>query len=106
MLYCYEYHKQVDFSVECAAMCLNHESPAWEDDFLSSQGACSLFAYNESLSGGYNCVLCLLLNTGEVYEVNTRDIVAEYKYLNSHTETSKFIYLMFKYPSYASTKIQ
>ena len=87
VLYCFEYHKQVEYSVECAGMCLNHNSPTWNDEFLNSQGICTLFAFNESCTSGTNCKLCLLLNGGEVYQVNTSDIVADYVFLNPNHET-------------------
>ena len=89
VLYCFEYHKQVDYSVECAGMCLNHKSPAWDDEFLNSQGACTLFAYNESSTPETNCVLCLLLNGGEVYQVNTSHIAADYVFLNPNHARGK-----------------
>ena len=90
VLYCFEYHKLIEYSVECAGMCFNHKSPAWDDEFLNSQGACSLFAYNESSTAGTNCMLCLLLNGGEVYQVNTSHVIADYVFLNSKTTTGKF----------------
>ena len=87
VLYCFEYHKQVEYSVECAGMCLNHKSPTWDDEFLNSQGVCILFAYNKSSTAEANCKLCLLLNGGEVCQVNTRHIFADYIFLNPNHET-------------------
>ena len=35
-------------------------------------------------------MLCLLLNGGEVYQVNTIHVIADYVFLNSKTTTGKF----------------
>ena len=106
VLYCFEYHKRVEYSVECAGMCLNHKSPAWDDEFLNSQGACSLFAYNDSSILETNCMLCLLLNGGEVYEINTGRIVGDYVFLNSNPATSMlFPLLVSKMPFSISIQI-
>ena len=86
VIYCFEYHKQVEYSVECAGMCLNHRS-AGDDEFLNSQGACTIFAYNKSSTSGTNCMLCLLGNSGEVYQVNTNNNAADYALLNSNPAT-------------------
>ena len=90
VIYCFKYHKQVAYSVECAGMCLNHRSPAWDDEFLNSHGDCTIFAYNESSASETNCMLCLLLNGGEVYQVNTSHIAADYAFLNPNHGTGKF----------------
>ena len=90
VIYCFKYYKQVEYSVECAGMCLNHKSPTWDDEFLNSHGACTLFAYNESSTLEANCMLCLLLNGGEVYQVNMSHIAADYVFFNSNPTTGKF----------------
>ena len=76
----------MEYSIECAGMCLNHNSPTWDDKFLNSQGVCTLFAFNESCTSGTNCKLCLL-NGGEVYQVNISDIVADYVFFNPNHAT-------------------
>ena len=88
-LYCSEHHKKADYGVECAAMCFDHTSPVWNDDFLTEQKDCILFTYNESLYTETNCMLCMLLNTGEVYQVKTADLVADLVYSTSSDAEGK-----------------
>ena len=89
-IYCREYHKKVRYSLECAIMCLKHKSLARNDEFLNTQEACTLFAYNESSTLGTNCMLCLLSNMEETYEVNRVPIVADYVFLNPNPATGTF----------------
>ena len=89
-IYCREYHKKVRYSLECAIMCLKHKSLARNDEFLNTQAACTLFAYNESSTSGTNCMLCLLSNIEESYEVNRGPIIADYVFLNSNPVTGKY----------------
>ena len=89
-IYCREYHKKVRYSLECAIMCLKHKSLATNDEFLNTQAACTLFAYNESSTSGTNCMLCLLSNIEESYEVNRGPIIADYVFLNSNPVTGKY----------------
>ena len=83
LLNCYEYRIRTQYLIQCAAMCLTPGSPEWDDDFLISQDDCILFAYNESSSLDTNCVLCFPLNTGETYQVNVSNIVADHGYYSS-----------------------
>ena len=89
-IYCREYYKKVRYSLECALQCLKHKSLARNDEFLNTQAACTLFAYNESSTSGTNCMLCLLSNMEETYEVNRVPITADYVFLNPNPATGMF----------------
>ena len=89
-IYCREYHTKVRYSLECAIMCLKHKSLARNNEFLNTHGACSLYAYNQSSTSGTDCMLCLLSNIEDAYEVNRSPIIADYVFLNSNPSTGKF----------------
>ena len=87
-IYCHEYHKRVRYRLECATMCLKYKLPAsGNDEFLNSQGTCTLFAFNETSTSGTNCMLCLVFNIEEAYQANTSRIIADYVFLTSNPAT-------------------
>ena len=89
-VYCRENHKRVRYRLECAIMCLKHKLPSQEDGFLSSTGACTLFAFNESSTSETNCMLCLVFNIEEDYQVNRSRIIADHVFVTSNPATGNF----------------